>query len=527
MKTFCHAPWLPAVAWGVGLAVALPPLFRFAWDPIVSVLAICLIVCLLAVGAITGSISLNARRDTALLVFLGAGLISFSHAADAALARNELMVLAAGSGLFLLAANLTTVTVTRLTLIPLLAAVWHTLLLAATTGAAIGVLPDFRQTIAVLTVNPNILAGYLVLCLPLSCIWWHNKDGRFPTAGVLLTVMVLTGIVLTQSRAALLVTLLLGGVAWVRVKQRGVRLAVLIALTLGLFALVVSPKFVHAQSFYERLVWAETAFAQFRLHPLTGIGWGNYGTLFIAYRPELIQNTLYAHNLILQLLAETGIIGMAAFSLLVYSFFRAPREHVNPLRPALLLAIAAFLLINTVDYTFYIPAPQLLFWFCAGALFAADRLPQPSGLLPRMTVLAAAATVLAIAIPVGTGMLLVEQARAAACADRALEFLTAAVQHDPLPAGPYRKMAELYFQRYTATQDAQALRSAVEMQRQAVARNRADAAAWSDLAWLYVTSRSLPAARHAVLQAITHDRQAAAYRKTLYLIQPAQRASRP
>lgn len=46
---------------------------------------------------------------------------------------------------------------------------------------------------------------------------------------------------------------------------------------------------------------------------MTGVGWGNFLQLYGADLPFLLPGMLTAHELYLQLLAETGLIGFAAF----------------------------------------------------------------------------------------------------------------------------------------------------------------------------------------------------------------------
>lgn len=66
-----------------------------------------------------------------------------------------------------------------------------------------------------------------------------------------------------------------------------------------------------------RLVLYDLAIAQFMANPFTGIGWGNFSTLSVAVH----SGGTSVHNVYLQLLCETGIIGLSCFLIGVISSF--------------------------------------------------------------------------------------------------------------------------------------------------------------------------------------------------------------
>ena len=61
-----------------------------------------------------------------------------------------------------------------------------------------------------------------------------------------------------------------------------------------------------------RLVYWHAAIRMFLTHPLTGIGLGGYATAFPYFKRAAGENTLFAHGLFWQILAETGLIGIVA-----------------------------------------------------------------------------------------------------------------------------------------------------------------------------------------------------------------------
>jgi O-antigen ligase len=123
-------------------------------------------------------------------------------------------------------------------------------------------------------------------------------------------------------------------------------------------------------SFLGRLVAFASAGQVFLQSPVIGIGYGNFRNLMDFDLFDLQGNTWDAHNLYLQLLAETGVLGFLAFALLfllaLLSAARMRREDndVNsPLGFAALAALCSVAAHGLVDYLFN-ASPQFgtLFW---------------------------------------------------------------------------------------------------------------------------------------------------------------------
>ena len=93
----------------------------------------------------------------------------------------------------------------------------------------------------------------------------------------------------------------------------------------------------------------------FKKNIFFGCGLGNYTVLFKTFRPELVLNTLYAHNIILELLAEIGIFGILSFIALVGSFYIkiinkiAEKKDVSFYIPVF-FSVTTFLIMNLLNY---------------------------------------------------------------------------------------------------------------------------------------------------------------------------------
>jgi O-antigen ligase len=121
------------------------------------------------------------------------------------------------------------------------------------------------------------------------------------------------------------------------------------------------------------------AFTVFAHAPVVGAGFGNLRPLMggLLGLPEGWMGD--AHNLYLELLAESGLMGFIAFAFLIISALRAARRCMRQLRDefAWLIGIAAFaalcgvLVHGTVDYLFHTtPQVAALFFLVLGILRA-------------------------------------------------------------------------------------------------------------------------------------------------------------
>ncbi len=123
------------------------------------------------------------------------------------------------------------------------------------------------------------------------------------------------------------------------------------------------------------LMWA-AAVSLFIDHPFLGVGYGNYRFLYadFAFIPGAVPGLLDAHNIYLQLLAETGVVGFLSFLVLMGLFIslalKSMRRH-DPIPRivafGVLGAITGTLIHGMVDYLFG-GSPQFgaLFWIILG-----------------------------------------------------------------------------------------------------------------------------------------------------------------
>jgi O-antigen ligase len=231
--------------------------------------------------------------------------------------------------------------------------------------------------------NPNFLASYLNLILPFSLACWVVGDGRWKKLGAWTTGLGAAALLCTQSLGGLVS---FGGVLVLAIlyfagnwRKKLALLAAVCVLAAGFYLAKGTLNPVHEGEAFAydqsiRLVLWGIAWNFFTGSPLLGVGWGNFAALYGSYVTDISfipAGQFQVHNIYLQLLAETGLVGFGAFFLLVFrtvqQAFRQLRSSGQALDKALafgiLGAILTVLLHGFVDFFFQV-SPQFgtLFW---------------------------------------------------------------------------------------------------------------------------------------------------------------------
>jgi putative inorganic carbon (hco3(-)) transporter len=238
----------------------------------------------------------------------------------------------------------------------------------------------------------NSLAGFLNLILPIALgLILIPVSSRLRSLAVAALVCCSGALILTASRggfASFLAVLLLGAIYVARqAKSRkwlliGGLLIAGVALVL-FFGLVRAPWLEEDQSAAMRLLFWGVAAALFLGSPVVGVGYGNFRDLYNL--PGIASGVFDVHNLYLQLLSETGVLGFASFCCLVFLAIRRclknlRRSHFGLAKIvnfAALGAVVSLLLHGFVDFLFIV-SPQFtaLFWLILSLVVVADRWPD-------------------------------------------------------------------------------------------------------------------------------------------------------
>ena len=227
---------------------------------------------------------------------------------------------------------------------------------------------------------------------------------QLTTAGILDPVLAWAGVLVLV--AALFLTMSQGG--WVgaaagqavllllasrRLRRHAAILAVVAAVMVGALAayvlasggtarqLLLSRLDLQSSSKTERLLIWEASWQMFLDHPWRGVGIGAFRAAYPAYRLEQATEPemSFAHNLVLNLLAETGIPGLVTFALVVGGWVRRSLRALGSARQpehrdtmaALLAALAAMLTHQLFDGTFWSLHVGVGFWILGALLLHA------------------------------------------------------------------------------------------------------------------------------------------------------------
>jgi O-antigen ligase len=249
-------------------------------------------------------------------------------------------------------------------------------------------IPAWEGRITSFLEHYNGLAGYINLVMPFSLAFaTGGSDPVFRTLSKWCLALGGTALLLTQSRGGLLafVAILLIH-ACLSARDRKTRMRrVAIVLVVCLLAGVA------AGSFFQRLgeiddfttvsrlaIWGG-AFTVFAQSPMLGTGFGNLRSLMGGLLNLPDGWTGDAHNLYLELLAETGLIGFMVFIfLMIYALrtavkqFRKTRDEFGRIIGiAAFAAICGVLVHGTVDYLFHTtPQVTALLFLVLGLLSA-------------------------------------------------------------------------------------------------------------------------------------------------------------
>jgi len=287
--------------------------------------------------------------------------------------------------------------------------------------------------------SANSFAGFLVLFIPIAIglfLYEHDFKLRLWLAAAITAMAV--ALFLTYSKAGLIALavgaaiMVYGGLSVPKSGRRPGRLVVPLLLTSGVLVYIFWAFFgFNATAAIGNVsgrgeLW-RGAWRMVMDRPWLGAGPGNFGTEFTHYQTGAVFSN-YAHNTYLQAAVEQGVLGLMAFlgtmvAVLAWSWRRVRAEQGGGpawLRLGLVGGLAAFIVHNTVDYTWYIPGVAISFWIVAGLAVSSDKEAAAVGAQPTP---ARWAAVLIAALCVGPVLLVFTGANLAARADHFVQDL--------------------------------------------------------------------------------------------------------
>ncbi len=188
--------------------------------------------------------------------------------------------------------------------------------------------------------DPNYLAAGLVPAIALAAALLVSDRRPWTRALLGLTIVLLTaGLAATESRGGLIAAVVALLVAFLTIRRRRVHLLAFVTAIVGLAALwfAVNPTAwdrisgFDAQGNGRSSLW-NVGWRIAMDHPAIGVGLGNFPVEAPNYVRQpgqlefvnlIAERPLVAHNVYLQMLAETGIVGTAIFLLLIAACLRS------------------------------------------------------------------------------------------------------------------------------------------------------------------------------------------------------------
>lgn len=251
--------------------------------------------------------------------------------------------------------------------------------------------------------NRNHFAAYLVMCLSVGIgVLIASLSGRrtgsagefvrntiewaiSPKMGLrLLLVTMVIALVLTHSRmgnSAFFISLLAAGAIGLVLSRRATRSTVVLLASLVVIDLFIVGAYFGTERVVERIgqttmrgedrdELAGYALRMWQDYPVFGSGLGSFAVVFPRYSAEgTVESYTHAHNDYLELLAETGLLGIGLLGVVVLlslgAALRAQNTRGDPVMRgisfAAIMGIFALMIHSTADFNLQIPANALTF----------------------------------------------------------------------------------------------------------------------------------------------------------------------
>ncbi len=242
----------------------------------------------------------------------------------------------------------------------------------------------------------NYLASFFVLIIPLTIGYlFYTKSIRLKLLLTISLIILLSALTLTLSRGAILSLFVALVLLFSRILKARTLAPFIIIMLLVLVIVLLNPlTFVlidrisaveTSGSYFSRINFYAIVWNTFISHPITGVGFGNLGEYAQFVLPA--NSSTSAHNIVLGMLGETGIIGALFFFLLigtllkkVYSEFKLESEDsLKILRWSFFCAIIGGLLHSMMEPTLEGIQYSIIFWSIAGVYFKLDLLKTLDG----------------------------------------------------------------------------------------------------------------------------------------------------
>lgn len=195
--------------------------------------------------------------------------------------------------------------------------------------------------------DPNFFAQIMIVLIPIAVErMLHERRLPLKILAGLAGALSILAVIFTFSRGGFLAVAVVLAVLFVIYPPRPLQLAVIIGLGIGMFSLIPSSYFDRVltlrdllpnqsgavdirtdNSIQGRASQYLTAWVMFKENPLVGIGLNNFAFRYSEFNKEIglapSAGSRSVHNLYLEVLTETGILGLSIFSTMIGFAFRS------------------------------------------------------------------------------------------------------------------------------------------------------------------------------------------------------------
>ena len=250
--------------------------------------------------------------------------------------------------------------------------------------------------------NPNVFGIYMAALTPLifGLTFFYFK-GKSKLLMLIVSVLSLLGVYLSLSRGAGLGVYL--AILFLSIANKKKLLTSVLAGILIVFPFVM-PKNIKQWAKevnynpvvfmcnQDRISIYNNAINMIKHHPFIGVGLNTFSKNYGKYKTAQAEkyahtaDTIYAHNIYLQMAGETGLLGLAAFLLFLFQVFRqafnTSRElndkYLKIIGLSLVACVIAFLVNGLTETSLYYPRVVMVFWYLIGVSLSLNRLAKGS-----------------------------------------------------------------------------------------------------------------------------------------------------
>lgn len=250
--------------------------------------------------------------------------------------------------------------------------------------------------------NPNVFGIYMAALTPLifGLTFFYFK-GKSKLLMLIVSVLSLLGVYLSLSRGAGLGVYL--AILFLSIANKKKLLTSVLAGILIVFPFVM-PKNIKQWAKevnynpvvfmcnQDRISIYNNAINMIKHHPFIGVGLNTFSKNYGKYKTEQAEkyahtaDTIYAHNIYLQMAGETGLLGLAVFLLFLFQVFRQAFNTLRKLNDkylkiiglSLVACVIAFLVNGLTETSLYYPRVVMVFWYLIGVSLSLNRLAKGS-----------------------------------------------------------------------------------------------------------------------------------------------------